>query len=163
MKIDIVHDEPTGCRWCGAVQAAPHPNDAGMCLTCWNRAEYERLDDIGRTEKLIKRVFKFAGGQKAAFRCEALKQHHLTKSIKGYQCGSYAREIRDGHHVCDAHSRSASNEYVGSNPASFATELEATLRHLVEREPEVVHVLQAVITRATPTPDPDAPFQAPEA
>jgi hypothetical protein len=107
------------CRCCGATYAKPHPNEWGLCDTCWYRLAWHVPSGRPTEEEvsvyLVRKVAhasKRVVAGKIVGRCQCISFSGNDRTAHGYQCGSIANYERDGRIVCHAHIKSDEVTYV---------------------------------------------------
>lgn len=160
------------CRACGATYAFPHYTKYGACNSCLHKYEYwirgcgvseEKKQDNLETFDLwlarfllmqLKRLDKYG----IVGSCEAMKQQGVRSGEKGYQCGNYARGMRDGRRLCHSHINSPNVAFVTNRYAMY-DHLEAALRALDIKDARFAEIIRKIASEATePTFKPDLPL-----
>lgn len=141
---------PVSCRCCGATQAEPHPNEYGICATCyfgisWQSKGDSRISELDVATYLVRKMkshVKRATNGKPITRCECISANANSRTGRGYQCGSVANYQRDGRWVCHSHIRSDDVVFVDQQAPDAYAQIAQYLRDLIEFDQKMKDVFR---------------------
>lgn len=146
------------CRACGATYAYPHETKYGACNSCLHKYEYwlrgcgvsdkRRTDDLENFDLWLARFLlmqlKRLDRHGITGACEAMKQQGVRAGERGYQCGSYASELRDGRRVCIRHRKAAHVVFVPNRYVMY-DHLEEAVRDLYAKDECFAKIIRSIV------------------